>query len=166
MHDEHSVDKVEQISKTKQKEHMKNLQDLGLELVKLSNEKLAKVGLSDALLDAIKFAKTINSNSALRRHYQYIGKLMRSVDEGYVRERLALVLGESGLATKILHDCERWRDLLLESDNTLNIFISKYPNTDITELRHLIRLVRKELSLGQNKHYRGLFQFIREQVQS
>lgn len=154
------------VSKTKLKQHMEVLQDLGLALVKLSKEQLAKFDLSDTLLEAIKFAKIINSNSALRRHYQYIGKLMRSADENYIRERLSLVTGESRELVRIQHECEAWRAKLLESDNTLNLFILKYPSSDITDLRQLIRSVRKELELGQNRNYRKLFQFIREHVQS
>ena len=155
-----------EVSKTKLKEKMDDLQDLGIALVKLSKDQLAKLELNDTLFEAVKFAKSINSNSALRRHYQYIGKLMRSENEEYIRERLSFVMGESRAGAKILHECEKWRDKLLESDATLNTFILKYPNSDITELRQLIRSVRKELDLGQNKHYRKLFQFIRQQVQS
>ncbi|MFN8770088.1 MAG: ribosome biogenesis factor YjgA [Neisseriaceae bacterium] len=166
MQEEFDESTKEDFSKTKLKKHMEQLQKLGIELVKLSDAQLSQFELSDALLDAIKFAKTINSNGALRRHYQYIGKLMRNVDEEYIRDRIALVMGESRLATKIQHDCENWRHLLLESDDALNNFISKYPNTNIAELRQLVRSVRKELKSGQNKHYRELFKFIRELIQS
>lgn len=150
-----------EISKTKLKEQMDQLQDLGLELVSLSKGQLDKFDIPDSLRDAIKFAKTINSNRALKRQNQYIGKLMRSVDEAYIRERLSFVRGDSALETKVLHDCEKWRDKLIESDNTLNVFIEKFPDCDITELRQLIRVVRQEIALNQNKSYRKLFQFIR-----
>jgi ribosome-associated protein len=152
------------ISKTKLKKQMDDLQQLGLELVRLSDKQLAQFELGDSLLEAIKFARTIKANGALRRHCQYIGKLMRTVDEVYVRETLLVVMGESHHNTRILHECEQWRDKLLASDDELNLFIAKYPNTDITELRQLIRSVRKELIAGKNKNYRGLFQLIRQQI--
>ncbi len=155
-----------EISKTKLKEQMEDLQDLGLELVNLSKGQLDKFDIPESLREAIKFTKTINSNRALKRHNQYIGKLMRSVDAEYIKERLSFVRGDSALETKVLHDCEKWRDKLLESDNTLSVFIEKYPNCDITELRQLIRVVRKELELNQNKSYRKLFQFIRVTIEA
>ena len=152
------------ISKTKLKKQMDDLQQLGMELVKLSDNQLAQFQLDDSLLEAIKFARTIKANGALRRHCQYIGKLMRTVDENNIRETLLVVMGESHHNTRILHECEQWRDKLLASDEALSAFIAKYPNTDITELRQIIRSVRKELLAGKNKHYRGLFQLIRQQI--
>ena len=155
-----------EISKTKIKAHMDELQELGMALMELSRNQLNKFDLPDVLIDAIIFANKISSNRAIKRQRQYIGKLMRDVDEDYVRSRLAFVLGESAQETKILHDCEAWRDKLLNSDDALNAFIAKFPNCDITELRQLIRIVRKEQELSQNKNYRKLFQFIRREIES
>jgi len=153
-------------SKTKLKERMDSLQQLGIDLTKLSDSQLDQFSLSEDLLEALRFARTIKSNGALRRHYQYIGKLMRLVDEAYVREKLLIVMGESHYNIKVQHECESWRDRLLASDDELNAFISKYAHADITELRQLIRNVRKEIIAGKNKHYRALFQLIRRQVTS
>ena len=157
---------IPEISKTKIKAHMEELQDLGLALIELSKNQLDKFDLPDTLKEAIRFTHKITSNRALKRQKQYIGKLMRDVDEEYVRARLSFVLGESAQETKVLHDCEAWRDKLIESDNVLNAFIEKFSNCDITELRQLIRIVRKELSLNQNKNYRKLFQLIRKEIEN
>ncbi|MCE2706453.1 MAG: DUF615 domain-containing protein [Proteobacteria bacterium] len=154
----------EEISKTKIKAHMEELQDLGMALAKLSKSQLEKFELPDTLREALKSAKTINSNRALKRNNQYIGKLMRSVDEAYIRQRLSFVMGDSAVGARILHDCEAWRDKLIESDTALDDFIAKYPDCDITELRQLVRIIRKEIQLSQNKNYRKLFQFIRQYI--
>ena len=154
------------ISKTKMKEHMESLQSLGVELIKLSNVQLKKLNLNEELQTAIIFAKTIKSNSALRRHYQFIGKLMRNIDEAELKEKLLMLNGTSKLSIKIQHDCEKWRDLLIEEDATLDEFILKYPHANITELKQLIKIVRKEMTVSKtNKQYRTLFQYIKEQIQ-
>ncbi len=158
----------EKISKTKLKQHMTELQDLGMELVKLSRSQLAKLQLSEELIDALQFAKTINSNSALRRHNQYIGKLMRKVDSVKVRENLSFVLGESVANTRILHASEKWRERLLANDDELAGFFADYPPDDkhtIAELSQLVALVRKEILLKQNINSRKLFKYIRELVE-
>ena len=153
------------LCKTKIKQHMNSLQDLGIKLVGLSKNQLAKFDLEEQLVDAIKLAKTITSHSALKRQYQYIGKLMRDCDEEYIRKRLAFVQGESEAVVCLQHDCEKWRNELIANDEALELFIQTYKSCDITTLRQLIRNARKELTLGQNKHYRKLFQFISTHVQ-
>lgn len=150
------------VSKTQAKKHMEELQDLGIALVKLRPDQLAKFGLSDSLFDAIILAGKINSNGALRRQYQYIGKLMRSVDEDMVKAKLNEITGDSAFATRLLHLGEKWRERLLADDHELNNFIAEYPKIDISQLRSLIRTVRKEIEHGQNRNYRKLYQFIRE----
>ena len=149
------------ISKTKRKEHMLDLQDLGIELVKTSKEKLNKLDLPQNLLDAIKLAQKITSNGAIRRQYQYIGKLMRNVDDEEIRSKLEYLNGDSLKATKTFHLAEKWRDALLTDDEALNRFIAEFTEFDISELRALIRSVRKEQQLNLNRNYTKLFRLIR-----
>lgn len=149
-------------SKTKIKEQMNELQDLGIELVKLGKEKLAKLDLPQSLLDAIKEAKRLTANGAIRRQYQYIGKLMRNgVDAEDLRKKIDYLNGDSVLATQNFHMAERWRDKLLDSDEALQEFIASYNNFDIGELRGLIRLVRKEREQQQNKNFTKLFRTVK-----
>jgi ribosome-associated protein len=153
------------ISKTKAKEHMQELQDLGVALVALSKDKLAKFNLPNTLIDAIALAHKITSNGATRRHYQYIGKLMRDVDYNYIKHKLAEVNNDSIASTKLLHLTEQWRDRLLAQEEELKYFLLQYPDCDIQELRTLIRSVRREVQLGQNRNYRKLFKFIRDIIE-
>ena len=71
---------TEQPSKTSLKKHMNDLQELGVLLSKIKLEKLKQLDLPEKLFDAIKSVHTINANGAKRRQYQYIGKLMRTLD--------------------------------------------------------------------------------------
>ena len=72
----------ETISKTRRKAEMDALQDLGVKLVALPKDKLAKLELPETLADAVKEAKRITSNGALRRQMQYLGRLLREICEG------------------------------------------------------------------------------------
>ena len=60
----------EWVSKTQMKKRMNELQDLGMELTKLSNETLKKIPLPEALYEAVREYKKITSNSATKRQTQ------------------------------------------------------------------------------------------------
>ncbi len=149
------------LSRTKRKEQVEALQDLGVKLVKTSSDKLKKMDLPAALLQAIKDAQKITANGALRRQYQYIGKLMRSVDATAISEQLDYINGDSVKSTQIFHLAEKWRNELLASDEALNAFIERYKVIDISELRSLLRSVRKEQQLNTNRNFTRLFRLIR-----
>lgn len=163
------IDEIENLppSKTKRKEHMNDLQDLGVELVKLGKEKLAKLELPQSVFDAIKEAQRLTANGAIRRQYQYIGKLMRNgVDAEDLRRRLDYLNGDSVQATQIFHMSEKWRDKLIDSEDSLQDFVQVYSGFDIGELRSLIRLVRKERENHQNKNFTKLFRLIKTIIES
>ena len=150
------------LSRTKRKEQVEALQDLGVELVKTSKEKLAKLDLPANLFEAIKMAQKITANGAIRRQYQYIGKLMRQVDAEAIQSRLEYLNGDDVKSTQIFQQTKKWRDELLNSgDEVLDRFSATYSNFDIGELRSLLRAVRKERELQQNRNFTKLFRLIR-----
>ena len=152
-------------SKTKRKQQMDDLQDLGMELVALSKQKLAKIELPETLLEAIKLAQKITANGAIRRQRQYIGKLMRNVDAQYIENKLFELNSDTIKGTKLLHDCEIWRERLIKEDKQLDVFVNTYATSDIGQLRGLIRLCRKEQAVNDIKSYRKLFKFIRDVIE-
>lgn len=153
-------------SKTKRKQHMDYLQHLGMELVELSKQKLAKIELPDNLIEAIKLSQKITANGATRRQSQYIGKLMRNVDAAYIENKLHELNSDSVKSTKLLHDCETWRERLIKEDKALDVFVNTYAVSDIGQLRGLIRLCRKEQAINEIKTYRKLFKFIRDVIET
>lgn len=153
------------LSRTKKKEQVEALQELGIELTKYSKDKLAKLDLPTELLEAIKQAQKLTANGAVRRQYQYIGKLMRNVDADEIRIKLDYANGDSVKATQILHIAERWRDQLLEDDAALDNFIAAYSGFDIADLRSLVRSVRRERELQKNRNFTKLFRLIRTIVE-
>jgi ribosome-associated protein len=154
-----------ELSRTKRKEQVEALQDLGVELVKTSKDKLAKLDLPENLRQAIAEAQRLTANGAIRRQYQYIGKLMRNVDATTIREQLDYLNGDSIKATQIFHLSEQWREKLLASDTNLAGFISVYPKCEVNELRNIVRVVRKEQSLNQNRNYTKLFRLIKSIIE-
>lgn len=150
------------VSKTQRKKQMNALQDLGQELLELSKEQLNKIGLPEALLQAIAEYKRITAHGARKRQAQYIGRLMRDIDPEPIRDHLAIRRGESAAHTGWLHQIERWRDRLLEDDNILPGFVEQYPAADIQQLRTLIRNARREKAEARPpKSCRQLFQEIK-----
>lgn len=150
-------------SKTKIKQQMLELQDIGAELVALGKDQLAQLDLPETLRDAIHEMRRINKFGAQRRQMQYIGKLMRDVDTAPIVAKLNAWKGYSQQHTAHLHQMERWRDRLLESDDALTELLAAHPQTDAQHLRALIRNAKKEQEAGKPpKSYREIFQVLKD----
>lgn len=153
----------EATSKTKQKQAMHELQALGEALLDLPAAQLDALQLPDALLRALREAKTIAAHGAKRRQIQYIGRLMREVDPAPIRERLALLRGESAQASARHRRLEQWRARLMEDDAALTEFAQQFPRADTQILRTLIRNARREQKEAKPpRAFRELFRLLRE----
>lgn len=150
-------------SKTRRKQQMTELQDLGAELVELSEQQLAQIALPESLHDAVIAIRKTGKFEARRRQLQYIGKLMRTVDPEPIRAQLDIWKNTSREHTAWLHQIERWRERLLADETALNEFVSEHPHADTQQLRTLIRNALRERELNKPpKSYRALFQSLRE----
>ena len=154
------------ISKTQRKAAMHALQDIGEELVKLPASKLEKLALPDELRRAVEDCRRFTKHGAIRRQLQYIGRLMRGVDEEPIARQLAAWRGESDEEKALLHRIERWRDRLIENDDALTLFLNEYPQADATQFRQLIRNARHEAAQNKPpKSSRAIFKLVREAVE-
>jgi ribosome-associated protein len=159
MHEEDFTDAPDRPSKTKRKEAMHELQDLGAELVALSVGQLKRIQLPDNLLEAVRACQKITAHGAHKRQLQYIGKLMRTTDDEPIRAGLALIRGESSAETARLHRLERTRTRLLEDEATLSEILHTWPDADVQHLRQLRRNALKEQEAGKPpKSFRLIFQ--------
>ena len=163
-HDRPEADDEERpLSKTRIKQQMHDLQAVGEELAALGNDKLAELDLPENLLDAIRELKRISKFGAQKRQRQYIGRLMRDVDAGPIIAKLEVWKGVSREHNVWLHQIERWRDRLLESDDALTELLAAHPTADAQHLRALIRNAHKEKELNKPpKSFREIFQVLRE----
>jgi len=153
-------------SKSQRKRDMTALQDLGVELVDLSRERLEKVALPEELHDAILEAQRIRSHEGRRRQLQYIGKLMRKVEVGPITAQLESWRGSSRAAAAALHQIEQWRENLLADDAALDQLSARLGPIDpqaLATLRTKIRSARAEKASDRPpRHYRELFQMLKE----
>ncbi|MBV2130474.1 ribosome biogenesis factor YjgA [Arsukibacterium indicum] len=157
------LEQPDHISKSQIKREMHALQALGEELVALSPAARAKVPLDEELLDALELAdKLAKKREALRRHIQFIGRLMRTRDVEQIEQALAVMRNTKQAADKQFHKVEKWRDKLLTNDEALTEFVAAYPDIEVQQLRLLIRQAKKEREKEQPpKAFRELFQLIR-----
>ena len=163
MQDEDFTEDTGRPSKTKQKEVMHELRDLGAELVELSVGQLKRINVPENIFDAVRECQKITAHGARRRQIQYLGKLMRSVDDEPIRAGLALLRGESSAETARLHRLERLRVRLLEDEAVLTEIAAQWPGVDLQHLRTLRRNALKEKENNKPpKNFRAIFQMLQE----
>ena len=82
-------------SKSQRKREATALQELGEQLVKLTPAQLQRIPLPEELQATVRLAQTIAQRGGRKRQLQYIGKLMRRLDEtemAAIRAALVTVL--------------------------------------------------------------------------
>ena len=163
MQDEDFTEDTGRPSKTKQKEAMHELRDLGAELVELSVGQLKRINLPENIFDAVRDCQKITAHGARRRQIQYLGKLMRGVDDEPIRAGLAMLRGESSAEVARLHRLERFRLRLLEDEAVLAEIAAQWPGVDLQHLRTLRRNALKEKENNKPpKNFRAIFQLLQE----
>lgn len=153
-------------SKTRLKQVSHELQELGEAVVALPDARLDGLAISETLLDAIRQFKKTKTFEGRRRQMQYIGKLMRNHDVEPIRQAVTDMQLGRAKDSLALHQTERWRAELLADDAAATRWIGAHPDTDVQQLRSLIRAARKDAALVPEKRsgraFRELFQFIKE----
>ncbi|EED33891.1 conserved hypothetical protein [gamma proteobacterium NOR5-3] len=152
-------------SKSARKREMTARQALGEALCELSARELSKIPIEDEdLLAAIEESARIKQNSAMRRHRQYIGKLMRRIDPEPLQRALDALYQSRKDETHRFQALEELRDTLIrEGDKALGQVIDKHPGADRQQLRQLIREAQKEAAADKPPAAsRRLFRYLRE----
>jgi len=152
-------------SKSQRKREAHALRDLGKALVGLNNAALARIPLPDDLRNAIFEARRIRQRGALKRQLQFIGKLLRGIDEvDAIRQAYEEATHPLRQDVAQHHRLERWRDrLIAEGDAALGDWLAEYPDSDRQHLRQLIRAAEKEKAAGKPpKTARELFRYLNE----
>jgi ribosome-associated protein len=152
-------------SKSAVKRALNALQDMGAELVLLSDRELARMPIDDeTLAHAIAEARRIRSNSARKRQLQYIGKLLRKIDAEPLKQAMADLHQQKRQETDAFHQLEILRDALLaDGPQAIGQVLEAYPHADRQHLHQLLRQHQKEVSSNQPaRSARKLFQYLRE----
>lgn len=156
-------------SRNELKKQMHDLQELGEAVASLPADRLDKLNLDERLRDAIDELRRTRSFEGKRRQLQYVGKLMKAEDPEPLREAVASYRVGSATDTLALHQAEYWRDQLLANDDALATWVKDHPETDVQQLRSLVRSARKEKLEPGERHgraYRDLFKLVKEQLQA
>lgn len=137
------------LSKTKRKQMMENLQEIGENLVLLNDNQLKKISevIPENLLNAIYEAKRLiaqNARSGKKRQLQFIGKLMRKVDAEIIVAKLNQIQNN--------HNNNNSNS---NNNNNNNIKNSNNNNTEISEKIHNIC---QQIINSNNENY--IFEFI------
>jgi ribosome-associated protein len=165
-------------SKTDLKRESAELQKLGEALLTLRADLMQRLELPEKLAEAVAEAKRITNFEGKRRQMQYLGKLMRGLDEANLQAiRDALQEQQQGSAGEALalHLAEQWRDRLIASEDAFGEWLQAHPDTDTQQLRALIRQARKDAQPDQDavskglaprrgRAYREVFQLVKEQL--
>jgi len=155
-------------SRNQLKKQMQDLQELGEALAGLPADRLAALKIEERLRDAIAELHRTRSFEGKRRQIQYIGKLMKFEDPQPLREAVASYRVGSAKDTLALHQAEYWRDQLLADDEALANWVKAYPQTDVQEMRSLVRSARKEVpepGARRGRAFRDLFQMVKNHMQ-
>jgi ribosome-associated protein len=163
----HKIDEDEDlnvISKSQRKRDSHALQDLGEALSKLGNDTLKKFPLTPELYEALVSIKKIapSKHTARKRNLQYIGKLMRLIEDVEpIATQYAELKAPSQQQIAFSHLAENWRDRMLADSPDgaeLAAFALKFPAVNVEELAHVIAETKVERAAKKPpKHYRLLY---------
>ena len=149
------------VSKSEIKRDAEALKKLGVELVNLSKNEIAKIPLDEDLLYAIELAQKIKKEG-YRRQIQYIGKLLRSRDIEPITLALDKLKNRHNQQVALFHRLEKLRDELIETGDAESI-MELFPSADRQQLRTLARLAKKELTANKPpKTARQIFQYLKD----
>ena len=167
---------TDEATRTDLKRESTELQKLGEELLTLRADFMARLDLPEKLVEAVAECKRITNFEGIRRQMQFIGKLMRKLEDtkhDEIRAALEEQHMPSAKETMILHQAEQWRDRLVADDDAVGQWIALSPSTDSQNLRALVRQARKDakpekpgLAPRHGRAYRDIFQLVREALTS
>lgn len=154
------------ISKSQLKREAEHLQVIGVQLLDLPENLYATLKLPDDLEKALSDAKRIKSQNAYRRQLQFIGRVMRKVDDDTV-ESIEKTLQQWQLGNKNqaqLHKrIEAERDKLIAGNPPL---LETYLNHSACDRSLFTQTLKQAQNEAKTQHkgkaYKKLFQLLRE----
>jgi ribosome-associated protein len=168
---------TEDQSRTERKHASEQLQDLGVALETLRPDLFDALPLPDKLRESIVEVRRLTHFGALRRQRQFIGKLMRGLDDNElaaVTAALDTQHAQSAEEARRLHEIEQWRDRLIAGDAALTAWLDAHPDTDAGRLRALVRQARRDAEAHardgparrHGRAYRQIFALLRAQLEA
>lgn len=160
-------------SRSQKKRESTALQNRGELLASLAPSVLREFGLPAELEQAISDLRAIKKHEARRRQMQYIGRLMREIDEDIAQtigERLDELSLKKQRVNDEFHHLEEVRSRLLEEhsrETAVAELKQSFPALQEKQLRHLIASAQTERQNNKPpKAYRELFRYLRSLEES
>lgn len=164
---DYNDDEYDSPSKSELKRQMHRYQEMGETLAALAPGKWTDLPISETLHNALKESRRVTKHEARRRHFQYIGRVMRDEDIDAIQTALDMMDPSSQLYGRRIKQLELWRTRLVNNADALNDFIDEYPDVDRQQLRNLVRNAQKEMQSEPPKPgsgYKKLFQLLKDVV--
>lgn len=141
-----SADESDQaeVSRSEVKRQAERLQELGRQIYQLPKSQREALPLSDELRAAFTEADRISHSNALRRHFQYVGKLMRQIDQQPLLDALELN-GRGGRPKSPDPLLSLVAQLLEEGSQGIEQLLVEYPLMERQRLNQLVRNLRKAI---------------------
>jgi len=151
-------------SKSELKRQVRELQDLGDELVALPPVELDALDLPDELREAVVEGRRLSAHGARVRQRLYIGKLLRRIDVEPVRAALARRAEVDRQRVRREHAIEQWRERLLADERGAWTELGALAAAaELQQLRSLARQARAERDASRPPTAsRQLFRRLRE----
>ena len=124
--------------------------------------------LDEDLIEAIAMGhKLKGKHEALRRHLQFVGKMMRNRDITEIKAVLDQIHSRNNSTNARLHKLEQWRDkLIADGDDAINAVIGECHTLERQKLRQLVSRVKKEQAANHPPAaFRELFKYLREHME-
>ncbi len=165
-------------SKTQIKEEMLALQDLGKSIAELPKAIYKSFEVPENLDDAIQTLHRIKSWNAQKRQHQFIGRIMRELDEDEVTRLKQKFhdyeLGRKQLNRAFQHLEQTRTDMINGDKQAISDFIESYAATDRQQLMQHIRAAQKEKQNNeqdksgkpkQDQYFKKLFKLLKQSIQ-
>ncbi len=128
------------VSRSQIKRDAEALQALGKAIYALPKKQRKLVELNDLVLAAFEEANRIKSADALRRHFQYVGKLLRELDPNTLQAaRTAVATAASANQTMQTQQQQLISSLLAGGREASEELLEKHPDLERQQLNQLIR---------------------------
>lgn len=154
-------------SKSQRKRDSTALQELGEQLTEAKPSVLVKCALPEKLMAAIEEYQALpNKHGAQRRQIQFIGKLMRLLDEETLDRIHAQLNRNVEMEKRRFQRVDELRDRLVAGDNSvLTEVLTAHPQLDAQIVGQLVRQARKEQEQNEAPaSSRKLFRLLREKL--
>lgn len=157
---------AEPLSKSARKREIEALQVLAERMAGLSDRELQRLGVDQALRDAISLVRPMRPSGARNRQLKHCVKFMHGDDLAEVRAYLDNRQSQQVGVNREFHELERWRDRLVgEGDKALEELIGLHRDLDRQRLRQLVRDAGRERETGKPAGAgRKLFRYLRDSI--